>query len=347
MFFYIVVLIVCIVLANIANNYNNRKIACCIALLLSIISGFRGNEVGIDTVHIIDRWDDVEAGRVVYLEYGFTLLIKFLQYFTNDWTYLFFICAVITCYLIILRLWDFRKISSFPIMVAVFYMLYFLRTMNITRQFVAIAIVFYFSRYFFRKKYISYIIGVIIASLFHISSLMAFAIFALDFFKWKELKFLHKVILSICVLCIPLLAMVAENIIDNEFGVYFLNEDIKWGLMTLVKLVFLVLSCYLSKLISINSFNQTDGNNFMIRCCIYIYAAALFLQSLGYIYPFMDRIGLLFNMFGVVYWGILFKTKIVPNKIFYAIIFLLLIVYPFIGTLLYDSYGVIPYNSSW
>lgn len=347
MFFYIVVLIACIVLANIADNCNNRKIVSCIALLLSVISGFRGEEVGIDTVHNIDRWYDVEAGREVYLEYGFTLLIKFTQYFTSDWTFLFFICAVITCFLIILRLWDFRDISSFPIMVTAFYMLYFLRTMNVTRQFVAIAIVFYFSRYFFKKKYFKYIVGIIIASLFHVSSLMAFALFALDFLKWKELKILHKVLLSICVLCFPLFVKVAEHVITSEFGIYFLNEDTNLGVMTLVKLVFLVLSCFLSGLLSNNIHNKIDGNNFVIRCCIYIYAVALILQSLGYVFPFMDRIGLLFNMFGIVYWGILFKTKSVSNKFFYSIMFLLLVAYPFIGTLIYDSYGVVPYHFSW
>ena len=74
----------------------------------------------------------------------------------------------------------------------------------------------------------------------------------------------------------------------------------------------------------------------------------MFLQSLGYFFQYMGRVGLLFSIWGIVFWGVLFKlTKHKLLIIVYFLALLLFVAWPFISSMLGNSLGVMPYSFCW
>ena len=71
-------------------------------------------------------------------------------------------------------------------------------------------------------------------------------------------------------------------------------------------------------------------------------------ESLSYFFPFMGRIALPFSLFGIVYWGILFKCtlKLRTRRLYFCAL-VLLIGLPFLIAVLNNAYGVVPYYFSW
>ena len=74
---------------------------------------------------------------------------------------------------------------------------FYLESMNIIRQFVAIAIVFYAIRYIYEKNFTKYALLVLMASLFHISALIAFILYVSNIFEFNRHKNIFLIIISI------------------------------------------------------------------------------------------------------------------------------------------------------
>lgn len=349
MLFYISLYLICLFLSILAVKTNNKYVIYIISAVLVFIAGCRGSQVGIDTENYIKIWNDVLYGRPTFIEPGFTFMIFVLQKITNNPVAMFITSSIIIYQLIILRLWDYRKLAYFPMMVTVLYMSHFMISMNILRQYCAVAIVFYFIKYLFRGKYLLYICGVLLASTFHLSSLIGFSLFALEIFRWNDLTKCHKMILGFGIIISPLVFVVALNFAINEFGNYFATVKSNFGFMTLAKLMFILIATFSSKLPNkSNGFLiNTLSSNYVIKSTISLTVIGFFLISIGYFFAFMDRIGLLFSFYEIIFWGFLFKLTIWRNRILYFVAFLILIVFPFLSTILNNGQGTVPYVFCW
>ena len=161
-------------------------------VLLTLVAGLRGENVGIDTRSYISKFECIADGHpeLAYgLETGFKFLIRCLLTIWNNTSFVFTVIAFFTNYLIIKRLWDFRKIASVPCMVLCYYAGFYGFTLNITRQLLAIAVIFYFSRLLEKRKYLSFLLVVILSAIFlHRTSLICVAFIAADLFLWKKLS---------------------------------------------------------------------------------------------------------------------------------------------------------------
>lgn len=343
MFFYIAVYLICLCIAFVADKKKNRTLALLISLILVFLTGLRGSEVGIDTENYIGIWENIYYDEVLFVEPGFVLLNKFLQGITNNPVALFLVCSFIIYPLIIIRLWDFREIASFPVMISVFYMSHLMMSMNIIRQYCAVALIFYFTRYLSKGDYIKYIIGVLIAFTVHMSSLIGISMFAFEISKWKYLQKGQKIFLGIGIAISPVVLYYISQFAINEYGHYFNNEQ-DLGFLTLGKLLFVCFTYALVlrlKHIDIQIDNQSL--DVFVRNTIIILIVELCIVSLGYIFPFMDRIGLLFSLYEIIFWGILFKLSNTCNRPFYLMAFILLVVYPFISDIFNNGQGTVPY----
>lgn len=145
---------------------NKKMILWILILVLSILSGFRGYDVGTDTKHYTRIFNFIYYGGTSSLEFGFVYSTEFLMNIFKDVQYLFFIYAFFTNAFIIHRLWDFKNVASFSFMCFLYIGIFFPESMNILRQYLALAIVFWGTRYLDRMQYLKYSFIVVFSAFF-------------------------------------------------------------------------------------------------------------------------------------------------------------------------------------
>lgn len=341
--FYFLSLFICVFLAYCGDKYKSRKLLYLLILFVTSITGFRGNEVGIDTPNYIEIWDNILYGKTVYVEIGFQWFICLLQKITTNPVMLFFTCSLIIYSCFILRLWDFRNSASFPFMIAVLFMLVLMPSMNVMRQYCAVAIIFYSTKYLFTQRYIKYIGGIIFASLFHLSALIAISFLGLELLEWKKLSMQKRIFYSFLVVLFLLLGSLIYSFVLSEYGHYFENKEENLGILTLAKACFIVFSAFLSGLWRKKTLDE--NNKYIIKVSFSMYLLGVSIESLGYFFPYMSRIGIPFSIFSVLYWGILFRqTKNVVLNFIYFIALLLFVALPFLLSMVTNGFGTMPYS---
>ena len=341
--FYLSSLFVCVFFAYWGSKYDLKPLLYLLILFLACITGFRGYEVGIDTTNYIKIWDNMLVGTPVYIELGFQWLICYLQKITANPTILFFICSLITYSCFVLRLWDFKNIASFPLMIAILFMLVLMPSMNVMRQYCAIAIIFYSTRFLFWKKYTKYIVGIVLASLLHYSALIAISFWGFELLEWKNLPLLKRRVYLILIVVLLFFVQMIYFFVMTEYGHYFEDKEEKLGILTLAKIFFIITSAFLSGIWRKKILSGND--KFIIKISFWMYLLGVLIESLGYFFPYMRRIGLPFSIFAVLYWGILFRnTKNMTLNFVYFIALFLFVGLPFLLSMVDNGFGTMPYS---
>lgn len=351
LFLYCSFMFLSIGIAYLADKYNSIVLRNILILFLIVITGFRGHEVGIDTPNYIETWDKIMLDIPVFSEIGFQWLILLLQKFTLNPTALFVTCSAIIFSFLIIRLWDFRTIASFSVMIAVLYMIVVMRSMNVMRQYCAISIIFFSTRYLFQKGYLKFILGVIVATLFHTSSLLAISFLGFELLNWQHLSSLKKFFFSLLIMLGTCVSVVGYNLVYLKYGDYFQNYEANLGMLTTILIIFIFFSFFGSKMWKKRigfSIETILKHQYWIKIFFVAYLIGIILQSLGYFFSYMDRIGLIFSTWGIVFWGALFKLTISRSlKLLYALSLLVLIGWPFGVAIISNGYGTVPYTFCW
>jgi len=352
---YIWAMVVCCFFAYIARKTGNRKYIWADIVVLTIIAGFRGPSVGKDTSHYIEIFELISSNDPrlswIGLEKTYTYICRFLLSTWNNYTFIFFLTAFITYAAILLRFWDFRAIGNYSWMVFCFYTMHFFASMNITRQFCAVAIVFWGTRFLEKDKYKYFFLTIICGCLFHKSALIGILFYVFELLRRNKLE--KKQILFVMA-CIALVPVYGEYLLItiNKYMKYFMASNFNIGIMLPFKLVLLFFSGYgLKKCIymknrkaGFTNIYARDLQETIGKVRIY-YAVGIALTSIGYFFTFMERIGLMFYLFEAVYMGMIVKIR--KDRNMYRILVFLLFVYVFIVDLISDGQGVIPYTVFW
>jgi hypothetical protein len=307
--FFIVLL-----LAYLAQIKNKKKYMIFAALILALVAGLRADTVGIDTPNYIELFGYIAKGRfdLAYgLETPFKLICAILLFIWNNSNFLFLIFALITNVLIFARLFECREYISLPWAALIYLGGFYFITFNIVRQLVAAAIIFWATRYLAKKKYFKFLLFVAIACLFHRSALLGVLFVAFDIFAWKHLTGKQKNLLKLFwLLGISVVLLFGVFIIGRYFN-YFKNVQLNLGLLLLVKMVLFVLTVpYLTG----DKWRDTDYKGYSVaaytRNTVKVYyAVGMLLTTLGYIFAYMDRIGVYFYLFETVYIGMVMRSK--------------------------------------
>lgn len=248
-------------------DVSNSKIPTVIALIVLILfSGLR-YEVGLDfipywTIFKEPEWSSVELGykwiceknlalgfgpQTIYLLSSIvtiTLIHKSLQYYCNTWA----ISFVYFCFL--LGGW-------------------FLESFNIVRQYVAISIFFYATRYIISKEILKYIGLIILGSFFHMSVLLTIPFyFILDKYYSKTaitvlLVFTLLISNFISITSLSFIPLYGERYLV-EHTEYAGSAELGLGFATKLLLVVLVVFFFRDKLLQINT-----KYNVVINACVY------------------------------------------------------------------------------
>lgn len=336
---------------------------------LTLVAGLRSEDVGIDTSSYVLKFACIADGcpELAYgLENGFKFLVKCILKIWNNHSVVFTVIAFFTNYLIIRRLWDFRNIASVPCMVLCYYAGFYGFTLNIMRQFLAIAVVFYFSGQLEKRKYFSFLAAVALSTVFlHRTALLGAAYIAADLLLWKNLSKRQRRIIRIgiaaAVIAVPAAYGLIAGGLLSKYTKYFGTVTPNLGIMVPIKIAFLAVTLFISKRRILpektKQLSEEEFEEYRKRSsAVILYSAGLMISLLGYFFPFMERIGYYFLIYECVYFGMLTKAyvrktdtpqdlMVVRNNVFiYSGVLLFLVGYGFVAGLLGNGQGIVPYG---
>ncbi len=330
--------------AKIADKKNRKaSLFVCVAIL-TLASGLRGEGVGIDTtLYIHDFINDFPYGWR-FEEPGFRVMSRSILKLFNNTTIVFLVYAFIINMLICCRLWDFRKVASFPFMIFLYIMIYYIGTMNVMRQYLAVAIVFWATRFLESKKYIVFIIFQLIASLIHTTALLGVAYLIIYFWRnatLKQKKIILMPIVSIGLLIAITIAKYEIPHIENYFSKKINNINITYIYRMFVFCIALLIkripSSYSFMIIKTQSVSKCS---FMDIYTLF-YFMGIWASSMGMFFMFLSRLGLYYLMFELVFWGK--AIRIGKNRDICFGLISIYALYVFAHELIFNGSGIFPY----
>lgn len=339
---YTLCIILVLILSSIADKRERRFPVFLCALVLSLFCGLRGIGTGVDTYNYYSFMSYIRGSGISFgSDIGFSAISYFLMGFLDNPYYPLVFFSFVTNFLIVYRLWEFRKDSSFSLMLFIYMALQYAYAFNIVRQFLAIAIIFWATRYIERGEYIKYIILNIIASMIHTSALLCFSLLFVTF-GYKSPKKKYKILGFGTAAVFVVIGTYAFSTNIAKYTDYFTTtsaSSIYW--MVLLKAICVAVILFSNKALSNDEFSITKNGEVvpMQRQVFILYGLGLMLSLIGMFFPFMNRIGFYFMIYEMPFWGQAIRAKI--NRYVYWLFILFIVGYKLI--LMYLS-GDIPDN---
>ncbi len=333
-------------LGKFAEVRNKKKTVWGIVLLFSLVAGFRAVSVGIDTKTYTRLFNIIAGGKIesMYgIEQSFAYICALLLRLWSNEHFVFFALAMISHGLILFRLWEERENITFRWAALTYYVMFYAFSLNGVRQFAAVAIVVYATRFVRQGKYIRFVLGVLAAVLFHTSALVGiaylpFEVLSLRYFG-KEKK--PKVVV-LCVATAVALLLLAPGFLAR-YESFFDRQKTAVGFMLLAKTLLLVAS-----ILIIHRATGQRRDSYAVSSYRWYYFIGMTLTSLSYFFLYMGRIGMYYYIFEAFFIGYIFKVKnysggIILLKAAYGII----LAYYLWASITHGGQGEIPYRFFW
>lgn len=343
---YLLCIAFSLILAIIAEKSQKKAPVYIIAIILSLFCGLRGASVGVDTVNYITNLTYIRERGILFggSDIGYSLLSYIMMGYFNNPHYALLVFAAITNILVILRLWDFKESSSFTMMVLIFLIFHYPYTFNIVRQYLAVSIIFWGTRYLEKSSYLKYLCFVAIAASMHSSAILGFLLvfipFGFDKFRLTKIKLVG-------LFGSVLLIIVGFNVFQSNFDKYtkyFQESETSVHLITIVKTLAVLLVIVANRPFKNKTFSYSYCKTHPMRKEIpIIYTCGLLLSSLGMLHSFMNRIGFYFMMYEMPFWGQAIMAR--KNRIIFILIISLMLIYSFQATMLGGADGLIDYTT--
>jgi len=322
----------------IAEKKDNKMFLVLAILAAGFLSGFRAGSVGWDTQNYLNIFYNI--GRGIWspnVELSFQYIAKFLLFFWNDPQWVLLVFALATNALIIYRFWTLRKLGSFSFMVLMYLVFYYLSTLNIMRQYLAIAIIFFATAFLDKKKYIPYLLCTVFACLLHTTAILGFALLPVYTLFSMEDKRLRKRLMILYLSLLPVV-ITAGVFLFLRYRNYLAQSNNSIGLMMPVRLVVLGLVWFFCV-------RKTTPGTYTNRRILPVITACALLGILitfcGYYTTTLSRMGLYFMLFEIPFIAYATqngKYRIVPQGIYY-----LLLLYMIFLVLTGNGAGVWPF----
>lgn len=177
-------------------------------------------------------------------EVGFAVLLKLCSYVTKDPQIMFFACSILT---VAPFAWFINKYSKDPFLSLLIFVsfTYFFTANNATRQYVAIGISLIALHYAIKRKFIPFVLFVLLASTIHTSALFVLILYVLCGVKYNKVSSLvYVVITPIIIFLVPVLMRFIQQFVYSHYveGNYGVESSDKLGLvLPVILFVFVVL----------------------------------------------------------------------------------------------------------
>lgn len=350
---YILGFVSVICCSHIAQKKNDKRFLWVAIWILALIAGLRAETVGIDTPAYTEKFEAIANGQLQMaygLEWTFRIVCRILLWICNSNHFLFFVFAFITHACVLLRLWDFKKRISLIWAVALYFISFYFMSLNIVRQFVAVALIFYGSRYAMKRNYCRFLVFVALAAMFHKSALLGILYVGTELLRWNEMdqKQKQRILKATCAtVLIGVVAAIWVLTKFDKYAKYFATLNLNIGFLIPAKMAFFALVLFIAN--TERKKCQPKGahpafTKYLVPVWIY-YFIGLAITFLGYLFTFMDRIGLYFYLYEAVFMGNIVKH---PKYGKYAkIVIVVLFAYVFYVGLRGNGQGQHPYLFCW
>lgn len=228
-------------------------------LVLSLLAGLRHITIGTDVkVYVLPVFDSIKIDGFFgvftnwpEIEIGYKLLNYFVRLFTNSYAVIMFIIQFI---IIFFTYYGIKRIfkNNYHNIFIIMLFLFFNNSLNMVRQSISLALCIYSIKYLEDKKKIKFIFTILIASLFHKSSLIFIATLFLYNTKRENATFLSIIFLFFGMIIVTLFPSLVEllvsiGIISSKYTYYldnFVNTTLDFQYFNLLLDVFFIIIYY-------------------------------------------------------------------------------------------------------
>lgn len=234
-YFCLLILIIAIVFGGLYIKLKTNSILFVVFILLSLFCGLRCN-VGIDYDAYLLIFDDIKSGNDISIqEPGYKLLVQAIIAMGGNQQLVFLLFAFATN-MLIYRYIEYNSPNS-PFLSLFTYLCvgaFFLSSMNLVRQYLAIAIFAYSLKFILNKQFYKYLTAVLLGAFFaHVTLLLLLPVYLLN--RKISNKFKFVIFLSLLLLS----KFVAVIIAASPYSVYLLASDVD-NSMELIYLLFII-----------------------------------------------------------------------------------------------------------
>ena len=354
LFIYIILFFISALLFSYGNRVKNKGLKTILKIISIIIpvliAGLRYN-VGTDYENYVNSYFLVTNDNY-RIEIFHKLVVMIVQHTFNYYQYIFLIYALVTI-LIAYKAIDDYKIDNKNtfILTYAYLMLYFIMSLNLMRQCLAVAIIMYSMKYIYNKKIYKYIFCIILATLVHTSALIILPfgivnIISKDAKKGIIISLIVYITFSIFLLLIPVSILNNIPFINKFLNYVNINESLTgtgFGIIIKQSPILLLCACFYKKMIK-NDANIKQWIAMEILNIIFLYV--------GFINIALNRFSMYFSFATIFiiqdFYGVIKKD--LYNKIFTQIIMIIVITSIMIYNVYYLNIGeLLPYqiNSSF
>lgn len=349
------VLLICYCLAKRADAERSRFSVgfsiSAIILVLSMFSGFRSFNTGMDTNSYVRFY--AIGGNHPSLEIGFQKLFELLHNINESYTFGLFVVSLITCSLIVIRFWSLRPYAPLRYSIICYFCMFYYMSMSGIRQWLAVAIVFAGTYFLYEKKSIwKYAIVVAVAFTIHKSSLIGLFFLFPWFFKKSE-KTWEKFVKLIILIDSPFIIVYVCGVFSNSYGDFLTTSRSSLGMMVFARVLALVMFFIISKCLTYNC--ESEGENcfekedyiFTENVLYLIQVIALSFTFLDYFFRNVARIGWYFEVFTPILYGFCYKHINTKQMFLVKSLITLIIIYLYINMLIDTENMIVPYSFFW
>ncbi len=310
-------------LINLKLHENKRKILFYILVFLITCIGVFRNNIGADyfvyqKIYYLMDWS---YNRFFSIEPTFSLLSILLKKFDLSSQALFAIYAILINLFLILGAKyylpkNYLALNSFLLCWCLYFIGWY-NSLTIIRQYLAVAMFFYSSKFLFEDKFIKYLCSILCATLVHYSSIVLILLYPIRKFK-IEVKYFIIILISFIILSSQgvFLNIIIKIVNGLPFTIYkvssYLNDNFHilqsfvhnngTGLGILFYYIFLC-----SALIFAN--NNSKISEILIR----MIEVGLLIKTIFFMIPPLARISIFFEIFGFVAFGYIISSNIKFN----------------------------------
>ncbi len=347
MIVYLIMLVISLFFASCAGRIrdvqecrNSYRVFAVLSFLpFFIVSAIR-YRVGTDWMIYDEYFFAINSGENSFKEPLFNLLNKLIYTLSKDSQWLFVISALLGLVFVFLAVYKQSKYIPFSILLFFLSTFYF-NSLNQIRQGIAMCIFLYAYQYARQEKWKKYFIWIIIATGFHISSLVYLAVYFL--YKWKADLKKHIIAFVVTLVCMPVLKVLLVKIISlTSYGWYFdssyaSNDFLLAGF--LISFLILVLHEYYLLVGGEDDKSYSCMVNMQLLCVISLLCT-------GFI-PQVSRIASAFEIISIISLPKMVLREQERNRriVVYILITLLLLVKLLYNVYICGFYDVIPYQT--
>lgn len=281
-----------------------------IYVMMIFLSGLRSYTVGTDTHTYVSVFQLVankgEYGEGGRFEPGYKWIVEAIAFFTDNYSFFLFVISLITfmgvyCFV--------KKNSKSPIMsTLIFYTMFFLNSMNISRQYLASAIAINSFTLAKERKYGKALLVILIATSIHKVAIVYLLVIVLALFK-QDKRWLY--FLSVGAILAIVIEEALVTILIHTFPAYkfyfemsMYMSDGEIGKVTIIMILLTIWSIFVVSGIKLRRTTiAIRANDSVEKEGIYIASimiGACFMGILGGRYAMFDRIAEMLNIFAIL-----------------------------------------------